>query len=297
MGEKESPFRATSGIDAPAAFVNGEPAETLPVSDRGFHYGDGLFETVAVRDNRLEFWDRHMARLARGCAHLGLPAPDPGDLSHDAELLCRGQRACNGVEKGIVKIILTRGSGGRGYRTPEEVGPSRVVSFHPWPDYPESNIREGVRVRFCELKLGRQPALAGIKHLNRLENVLARREWDDPDIAEGLLGDEGGLVVEGTMSNLFCVEGGCLRTPDLSRCGVAGIVRAVVLEIAEEQGIPCQVLDIPAAEVSAAEELFLTNSVIGIWPVRALGAAAFKVGPVTRTLMERLEERRRAETT
>lgn len=280
--------------------VNGEAGGTLPASDRGLYYGDGLFETVAVHNGRPEFWDRHMARLREGCTRLGLPGVDVDALAREAEVLCKGagvrEGVGEGVARGVLKVIISRGSGGRGYRTPEVVHPTRMVSLHPWPDISEANLVEGVRVRLCDLRLGHQPALAGIKHLNRLESVLARREWDDPDIAEGLLCDGGGLVVAGTMSNLFLVKRGRLRTPDLSRCGVAGIIRAVVREIAEARGMPLEVADIPVAEARESQELFLTNSVIGIWPVGEFDGKAYAVGPVTRELMEDLEKRRALET-
>ncbi|MFQ5938682.1 MAG: aminodeoxychorismate lyase [Alphaproteobacteria bacterium] len=295
MSEDPS-FGPPVGGAAPMVIVNGQAGGALPASDRGLYYGDGLFETVAVHNGRPEFWDRHMARLREGCTRLGLPCVDVDALAREAELLCKRAGVPEGVARGVLKIIISRGSGGRGYRTPEVVHPTRMVSLHPWPEIPETNLAEGVRVRLCDLRLGHQPALAGIKHLNRLESVLARREWDDPDIVEGLLCDGDGLVVAGTMSNLFLVKGGRLRTPDLSCCGVAGVIRAVVQEIAEARGMPFEVTDIPLAEARESQELFLTNSVIGIWPVREFDAVAYAVGPVTRELMENLEKRRALET-
>lgn len=295
MGVSELPphYQPVMGPPAPPLFVNGEARDTLPVSDRGLQYGDGLFETIAVREGKLEFWGRHLARLREGCARLGIAEPDLGELSREARRLIDGRRACEGVDRGILKIIVTRGGGGRGYRMPEAASPTRIVAFHPWPEIPDSHARDGVKVRRCALQLGHQPKLAGIKHLNRLENVLARAEWDDPEIAEGLLCDQDGHVIEGVMSNLFVERGGKLLTPDLSRCGVAGIIRAVVMEEARSQGMAVEVADIRYEDVTTAEGLFLTNSVIGIWPVRELEDKKFNLSPATRSLMERLETRRR----
>ena len=284
------------GLPAPCVFVNGEAVTNVPVADRGFQYGDGLFETLSVTNGRIEFWNRHMARLAEGCARLALPAPDIDVLANEVEVLLNGQRAVEGVDAGVLKIMVTRGTGGRGYRMPDPIEATRVVSFHAAPDYPASFARDGIRVVVCQTRLAEQKRLAGIKHMNRLENVLARAEWDDPAIAEGLMCDEAGRVIEGVMTNLFCVNDGTLLTPDLSRCGVAGIIRGLVMEIAEEKGIPCRQADISLKEALASDDLFLTNSVIGLWPIRYVGDQSFAIGPVTAKIRLALMDRRSAET-
>jgi 4-amino-4-deoxychorismate lyase len=136
--------------------------------------------------------------------------------------------------------------------------------------------------------LGTQTALAGIKHLNRLENVLARSEWDGDAYAEGLVCDEGGLAISGTMSNLFIFEDQRLCTPDLGRCGVAGLTRELVLEQAGRDGVPCSVEDLPLERVLSADEVFFVNSLIGVWPVRMLAdrtyAPALRAREVSRSL-------------
>lgn len=267
---------------APPMLVNGESADTVAVADRGFQYGDGLFETIKVTGGIPEFWGRHMARLNEGCRRLAIPAPDGALLRREAEELCAG--AANAV----LKIIVTRGTGGRGYRPPERAIPTRVVALYPAPDYPPEFWRQGVRVRLCETRMSRQPRLAGIKHMNRLEQVLARGEWTEGHIAEGVMLDTQGLAIEGTMTNLFLARDGALVTPDLSRCGVAGIIRAVLLELAEKNGIETQVRDISQDALESADEIFLTNSVVGVWPVRELGTREYYPGPVTEQLRHAL---------
>ena len=294
-GEFSFNYRPEAGEPTTPLFVNGEARDTLSVSDRGLVYGDGLFETISVRGGEPEFWGRHMDRLREGCARLRLGEPNLGELNRETELLINGQCTTQDVDQGIVKIIITRGSGGRGYRALQEPTPTRITAFHLWPEIPDSHALEGIKARRCDLRLGQQPALAGIKHLNRLENVLARAEWDDPDIAEGLLCDQAGNVIEGTMSNFFVEREGTLLTPDLSRCGVAGIIRSVVMEEARSQGIALEEINICYEDVTTADALFLTNSVIGIWPIRELGGKEFAISPTTRTLMDRLETRRRGE--
>ncbi len=252
------------------ALVNGVPATSLSLEERALHYGDGLFETLAIREGRPEFWEEHLRRLRSGCEHLGFPAPDSPLLESEARQLC-GER-----ERGVLKIIVSRGTGGRGYRPPERANPTRILSLHPWPEWPESHQTQGVEARICSTPLACNPALAGIKHLNRLEQVLARAEWGDPAIAEGIMLSTDGHLVEGTMSNLFLVRDGRLLTPDLSRCGVAGIMREKVMESACRLGIECETLFLGLEELEKAEGVFLTNSLIGIWPVRRIGVLEYR---------------------
>ncbi|HHM06431.1 MAG TPA: aminodeoxychorismate lyase [Gammaproteobacteria bacterium] len=258
--------------------VNGRAAAGVDPGDRGLHYGDGVFETIALRSGCLCLWARHMARLAGAAARLGLAPPDPALLQREAEMARQGQN------EGVIKILLTRGVGGRGYRPSAMAPATRIIASYPPPDYPAHVWREGVRLRWCQTRLARQPALAGLKHLNRLEQILARREWEDPDIHEGLMCDEQGRVIEGTMSNLFVVQDGVLLTPALDHCGVQGVVRALVLERAREMGWPARECDLDVAAVEQACELFVTNSLIGIWPVSRLGPRRYAIGVRTQAL-------------
>jgi len=258
--------------------INGQSADSISVLDRGLQYGDGLFETMAVIDGACPFWDAHMQRLQQGCQRLQLPVPDRTLLQAEAQALVQHEK------RAVLKLILSRGEGGRGYRYPDPVQPNRIFMRHPWPDYPQQNEREGVQVRFCNITLARQPALAGLKHLNRLEQVLARNEWQDAQIAEGLMLDENGNVIEGTMSNLFMVQNAILYAPDLSACGVAGIMRQTILELARNAGMTVRLTNITKDHLCEADEIFLTNSLIGIWPVNRIDEQTFAVGDISRRL-------------
>jgi 4-amino-4-deoxychorismate lyase len=264
--------------------IDGNPSDTLPVSDRGLQYGDGLFETIAVVDGRPRLWPAHMARLQDGCERLAIPVPDPGQLFDEALQLC----AAGG--RGVLKLMVTRGSGGRGYRPPQPANPRRILAFHPWPDYPAEWWEQGVHLRYCDTRLGRNRALAGIKHLNRLEQVLARAEWDDPAVTEGIMLDDQERVIEGTMSNLFAVQGGTLKTPPLDECGVAGVMRAHVITLAQRLGIPCAERSLTRDDLTAADELFLTNALLRILPVARLEDVSYSRAPLTRRLMQALVE-------
>lgn len=258
--------------------IDGTPQGAVPPDDRGLNYGDGLFETCAVRDGRPLLWERHLERLHRGCRQLKIPPPAAGTLNEEVRRICRHH------QQAVVKVLLTRGSGGRGYRPPAKAAPLRVASIHPWPDHVPERARDGIRLRLCATPSSINPALARIKHTSRLENVLARAEWAADDPAEGLMLNMDGEAVEGTGTNIFMVEGDMLHTPSLERGGVAGILRELILEVAAEAGIRVAVSTIPAARLKQASEAFVCNSVAGIWPVVWFDGTAMTVGPLTRRL-------------
>lgn len=265
--------------------INGEANKPLTAGNRGLHYGDGLFETVAMVQGRPQLWTRHLERLQEGCRRLAIPMPDPEALQAEVE------QVASGVDRCVVKIIVTRTGNARGYRPEPGLSPERIVLQRPWPDYPREFHHTGVAVRWCQTRLARQPLLAGIKHLNRLEQVLARAEWQD-EYAEGLMRDTDGRVIEGTMSNLFLVMEGTLLTPDLAQSGVAGVMRAEVLEQARRLGIPNAQRPVSVDMVEQADELFLTNSLIGIWPIARLEARHYAVvGKITQTLQAAIQPR------
>ena len=266
--------------------INGIVTDQLAASDRGLQYGDGLFESIAVIDGQPQLWAAHVARLNRGCEALQLPLPDSALLLQEAQQLCH-ERA-----PAVLKVMITRGSGGRGYRFPKPVDATRILSIHPWPDFPRSHYQQGITMTLCNTRLVSNPALAGIKHLNRLEQVLARNEWQGSNIHEGVMLDSHGNVVEGTMSNLFMVEDDTLITPDLSQCGINGVMRQTVLALALELGITTRIETISLARLKAASDCFVTNSIIGLWPVRTLDDITYQQGKITQDLMQALSEQR-----
>jgi 4-amino-4-deoxychorismate lyase len=269
---------------APAAvWVNGRAGGALSPLERGLHYGDGLFETLACLNGRPRFLDLHLARLRAGCTRLGIGFPVLEELRR--EILA----AAAGAGRSIVKVLLTRGPAvARGYGTSGTEQPTRLTLRYGWEEEDPRLAAEGVRVRIAALRLAENPALAGLKHLNRLEQVLARRESADPTFAEALMFSAGGKLVSGVMSNVFLVAGGALRTPLLDRCGVAGIMRQVVLREAARAGIAVVETALEAADLERADELFLTSAVIGLRPVREFGGRACVPGAVTRELQRRL---------
>ncbi|HTD30352.1 MAG TPA: aminodeoxychorismate lyase [Steroidobacteraceae bacterium] len=273
---------------APAAavpqeiWINGDPGREVTVLDRGLQYGDGLFETMACQSGRVRFLPLHLERLRQGCARLGLRTLEVEPLTREIEAFA----ACGA--DATLKLILTRGAAlARGYAVQGHEEPTRILMRYT-PPAPDAAAEAGVRVRLAQLRLGENPALAGIKHLNRLEPVLARREWSDPDIAEALLFSSSGLLISGTMSNVFLVRDGRLLTPRLDRCGVEGVMRAAVARVAALAGISLEEGALSLADLNAAQEIFLTNALIAIRPVRELAGRPLTVGPVTRRLRQAL---------
>jgi 4-amino-4-deoxychorismate lyase len=261
--------------------LNGSPAQQVSPFDRAVHFGDGLFETIACRGGRPRFLSLHLERLLLGCQRLGI---DSGDL---AEVRAEVSSLAREVENAIVKVILTRGTAlARGYGVTGREKATRITFRYAWPPETPTESQDGVRVRTAKLRVGENPALAGLKHCNRLEQILARREWTDPGIAESLLYSSSGRLVSGTMSNVFIVEGSRLRTPRLDFCGVAGVMRRVVLREAERAGISVQEDVLGVDDVHEASELFLTNARIGLWPLRELDGSVLQPGPVTRRLQQ-----------
>lgn len=252
--------------------VNGVPGESIRVFDRGLMYGDGVFRTLRVENGALPGWSRHYAKLGADCAALGIRCPD------ESLLLEEMRRLIAPDVDGVLKIIVTRGDGMRGYAISAGIEATRILIVSPLPSYPAAYYSEGIRAHLCVTRLALQPALAGIKHLNRLENVLARREWDDPAIAEGVMLDMEDNVIEGTMTNLFARHGDTLHTPGLESCGVAGVQRERIMALAGRLGLEVNIGALSIQSLYDADEVVLCNSVIGVWQLRELGGMALKGG-------------------
>ena len=266
--------------------INGLPDDKIAITDRGLQYGDGLFETMAFRAGMIEFLDAHFARLIDGCRRLNIEFTQTEKLSTELKQVCQNL-ADNDA---IIKIIITRGSGGRGYFAASGVEPTRIISTHPLAQYPAHYSQAGVKVRLCTHTLSENAALAGIKHLNRLDQVLARNEWHNTDIAEGIMLDQTSNVIEGTMSNVFLVKAGKLFTPQLDKSGVAGVMRAQIILLAGKLNISVVKTKIHLDDLMAADEVFITNSIIGIWPVSVIDNTVYLVGPITKSLQCTLQQ-------
>jgi 4-amino-4-deoxychorismate lyase len=271
-------------------YVDGQPADSLPIDDRGLNYGDGLFETVALRQGEPQHWDLHYARLVDGAARLGIDCPASALLRQDVAAALPSPAP----SRLVAKIILTRGSGGRGYAPPVPSHPRRIVRLSAWPEWPQSHVGEGIPLSLCATPLGRNPVLAGLKHLNRLEQVLASRELAAVGAVEGLMFDDLARLIEGTRTNVFLVAGRELLTPRLDQCGIAGVMRTIIMDLARLLSLHVTETRVERSLLYSANELFVCNSLIGIWPAREILSPigrSFSAMPVTRRLMLELAAR------
>jgi 4-amino-4-deoxychorismate lyase len=243
--------------------INGQPATSVSVSDRGLAYGDGVFETFRIAaGGKLLFEDLHLQRLSLGCERLGIALTldqVKAELATALEL--------RSAQAEILKLIVTRGVSGRGYRPDISNASTRIITLHTLPPNNQIHAEQGIKAFICSQRLCAQPALAGIKHLNRLEQVLASREWPDETYQEGIMLDMEGNVVEGTRSNIFIVDGGDIMTDSLATCGISGVMRQILLQCFGDR---LNVGKFNLQQLYAADEVFFCNSIFGVWPLRHL---------------------------
>ncbi|SEQ65510.1 4-amino-4-deoxychorismate lyase [Solimonas aquatica] len=240
--------------------INGFASDAVSYGNRGLHYGDGVFRTLLAHEGEILYCEDHLAKLGEDCAALGLAMPPAEALLADTQQLLSAR------SRAVVKWLVTRCAGRRGYAPP---GPQsdRIVHVDEAPVYPARLWERGVVARFAQLRLAIQPRLAGLKHLNRLEQVLAAAELQD-GVDELLMCDALGHLVGGTRTNLFWVADEVLYTPRIQRCGVAGVMRRRILRLAAELGIAVQEVEASADALWSVEEGFICNALIGLWPLR-----------------------------
>jgi 4-amino-4-deoxychorismate lyase len=265
--------------------VDGREGARIPADDRGLAYGDGLFETIAVLDGAPRLLEHHLDRLTEGARRLAIPARR-GEL----RTLLRQEAASLGC--GVLKLLLSRGSGPRGYAPPAAPTPRLITGATPRGGEFAALSDEPIRVRTCHTPASINPALAGLKHLNRLDQVMARSEWNDPAVSEGLMYDADDNLVCATAANVFLLtESGRLVTPAVDRAGVAGVMRRAVLEVAGTLTLPVEVRAVGRAEVLRAREVMLSSSLLGLRCVGMLDGRALAPGALGRRLRSALARR------
>jgi 4-amino-4-deoxychorismate lyase len=267
------------------AWINGRRNTKIDHRDRGLQYGDGVFETMRVRRGRIRLLDYHLERLYAGCSRLKIAGPPRETLRPELE------RIVNRTSEGVLKLIVTRGSGRRGYRPTGRERCTRILTLQPLAHAALTDGSMPVRVRLCATPIGLNPELAGLKTLNRLESVVARAEWRDKRIWEGLMQDVDANIVCGTMSNLFLKRGSTLMTPLLDRCGVAGVMRRWILETAGDLNLCAIERHVRWQDLRDAEEVFMSNAVVGLRSVAGIERGRERLRRAAFETANRLRER------
>lgn len=244
--------------------VNGSFEQTVSPLDRGLAYGDGVFRSLLMRDGLPECWPQHYQKLVADCAAIKIVCPSAELLMSDLQQLFLS------AETAVAKIMITRGEGERGYAPPAVTNPMRIVIKSAVKTYPSDYFSQGVNLHVCKTPIAAMPFLAGVKHLNRLENVLARMEWTDPTIADGIMLDENRQVIECTSANIFIRVGQDLITPKLDRCGIAGVTRQRVIDFAHELGFNASIKRVSLPQLLSADEVLITNSIYGVLQVKSI---------------------------
>jgi 4-amino-4-deoxychorismate lyase len=248
-------------INPQAGSKNNEPANYgINFNDRALQYGDGVFETLRICNGSIPMWEYHQQRLKNAQGILGLPLDD--FLSQWNSFVVRN---LGSLENVCAKLVISRGEGPRGYKVPKQANLNWWLKI---TDLPNKLVNEGFRLTLCQHALSRQPALAGIKHLNRLDQVMARSEWGEQDnFDEGIMFNIDGDVIEGTMSNIFWLKGDHLFTPDLSQEGIDGCVRRWVINQKSHNLSVITKKNVKLDQLLTADGVFITNSLMGIQKV------------------------------
>ena len=261
--------------------VNGKISKTIDVRDRSVQYGDGVFETIAVKEKSLKFWKEHYQRLNKGCKVLKIKCPPEIFLKKEINKFLRKTKK----EKLVLKIIISRGVGGRGYNPPRNTKPTRILGIYDWPNYPLKNFTQGIQMSICKTRISDQPTLSEIKHLNKLEQIIARSEWQSKAISESIMLDSNNNVIEGTMSNFFGVKKNVFYTSTIKSAGVEGIMRRIILKLLKKNKKKYIIKKITLKEFLKFDEIFMCNSIFGIWPVIKISKKNFYLEKKLRELL------------
>ena len=261
--------------------INSQKRNYISVFDRCFQFGDGLFETMKLEGNRLLLWKQHYQRLIQGCKCLKIIEPKQDDLLLQLSKAVKISRIKT-YELAILKLVITRGYSRRGYGYDPTSKPNTIILVL---SYPNENL-SALRMSFCQNKLVENPALAGIKHCNRLEQVLL----SPPGSKNCIVLDQSDRVICASASNLFLIEKNTLSTPDLSSCGIAGTARSKILDLASLLKVPLRIEKITKQRLLAADAVFVCNSLFGIRPISEISDRCYKPNPLLKHLQQAYQE-------
>jgi len=263
------------------SLINGEFKDSVSVYDRGLAYGDGFFETMLwdsfKEKNKVnvgvEFWLRHLKRIKDGCRLIQINFPSDDEIVRQRNIILKA--SLKEKKSGLLKMIITRGVGGRGYKFEKNMSPTIIFLSLQKPKIEKEYFKSGVIVKTCKTHLSKNTNLFGFKHLNRLDSVLASSEWEDKKIFEGVFVDSKQNILEGTMTNIFFVQKKTLITPSIIDSGINGVMRQVVIDNAKFFFDKVIIQNINLSDVKNFDQMFLTNSVVKVMPVSRFGKKKF----------------------
>jgi len=266
----------------PIVLINGAKQSKISIFNRNSQFGDGLFETCLVENKKILFWINHFDRLNRGCKQLKITKVDESVWLSDVK---KALSLCN-YDRCVVKLILSRGESQRGYGFKDDIKPVRAVIIS---ELQKATLNNSFSLEYCQSGYDSNPKLAGIKHCNRLEQILARAGLKSD---EGIMLDENCNVISVTQGNIYAIHGNTLITPKLDKCGVEGTRRAVILDLAKLQGIKVKVEALSVEKLGQADEVFISNSIIGIQSISQIGEISFGESPITKKIKDAFTEKK-----
>ena len=264
--------------------INGQYSDCLPISDRGLQYGDGVWETIRIKNHHPILLAQHLERLHTGLTALAIHTLDVNALTLEIKRLQQSQ------QEAVLKIIISRGSGGRGYNPAGiQSAASRILTLHPVPNFPLHYATAGIHLTLCKTRLAHNPILAGFKHLNSLPYVMARGEFSEP-YQEGLLRDYQDNIIEGTMSNVFVIKGNTVYTPELKSCGIRGVMQNALIQFLYRLDIAViWQKSLSVQDIQCADAIFMSNSIIGVWAVKSFSTEGDVIDYLPHPLIKKLQ--------
>lgn len=249
--------------------INGHAQDQLAVSDRATQFGDGSFTTARIVDGNICHLEAHLQRLQVACEKLRIAFSHWSTLRQEMTMLATGH------DSGVLKVIISRGSGGRGYSAMNCQAATRILSVSAYPAYYSQWRKQGITLTLSPIPLGRNPYLAGLKHLNRLEQVLIRSHLEQTDADEALVLDSEGWVTECCAANLFWRKGNVVYTPRLDQAGVNGIMRQFCIRLLAQSSYQLVEVQASLEESLQADEMVICNALMPVMPVCACGDVSF----------------------
>ncbi|MBC3767844.1 aminodeoxychorismate lyase [Neptunicella marina] len=255
--------------------VDSNPESQIPTTDRAMQYGDGCFTTILVEQGKPQLFSAHLQRLQNACSRLDITIANWTDI----EAACLQKAAA--ITDGVLKVLISRGSGGRGYLPPQQPLPRVLFSTHELPAHYTSWQTSGIRLGLAKHRLAVSASLGGLKHLNRLEQVLIKTDWPDDKPDDVLVCDHDGFMIESSASNIFWLKNGIWFTPELNNCGVEGVMRNHVAQCFEQFNIPLNIVKTKVCELESANAVFICNSLMKIVPVTQFNQHHYDISSVT----------------